>query len=90
MDEEAQQAVPPAAEEAAEPDEGTNLDEVIIAEAVTEEPAPGVDSQAALKAVIEAAIYITDEPLTAEQIATAVEQPLERDSAGFSDGVCGT
>jgi segregation and condensation protein B len=33
---------------------------------------------AALKAVIEAAIYITDEPLTAEQIATAVEQPLER------------
>jgi segregation and condensation protein B len=33
---------------------------------------------AALKAVIEAAIYITDEPLTAEQIAAAVEQPIER------------
>jgi segregation and condensation protein B len=31
-----------------------------------------------LKAVIEAAIYITDEPLSAEQIATAVEQPLEQ------------
>ena len=31
---------------------------------------------AALKAVIEAAIYITDEPLTAEQIANAVQQPL--------------
>ncbi len=31
-----------------------------------------------LKAVIEAAIYITDEPLTAEQIASAVEQPLDR------------
>jgi segregation and condensation protein B len=33
---------------------------------------------AELKAVIEAAIYITDEPLSAEQIATAVEQPLEQ------------
>ena len=31
-----------------------------------------------LKAVIEAAIYITDEPLTAEQIASALEQPLDR------------
>jgi segregation and condensation protein B len=34
-------------------------------------------SPVTLKAVIEAAIYITDEPLTAEQIASAVEQPLE-------------
>lgn len=31
-----------------------------------------------LKAVIEAAIYVTDEPLTAQQIASAVEQPLDR------------
>ncbi len=31
-----------------------------------------------VKAVIEAAIYITDEPLTAEQIAIAVQQPLEQ------------
>jgi len=30
-----------------------------------------------LKAVIEAAIYITDEPLTVDQIAKAVEQPVE-------------
>jgi segregation and condensation protein B len=33
---------------------------------------------AELKAVIEAAIYITDEPLSPEQIAGAVEQPLEQ------------
>jgi segregation and condensation protein B len=33
---------------------------------------------ATLKAIIEAAIYVTDEPLTAEQIAAALEQPLER------------
>ncbi len=53
-------------------------DDVLIAEAVTEPTAPFADNSAALKAVIEAAIYITDEPLSAEQIATAVEQPLER------------
>lgn len=31
-----------------------------------------------LKAIIEAAIYITDEPLTADQIASALGQPLEQ------------
>ncbi|MBV9308790.1 MAG: SMC-Scp complex subunit ScpB, partial [Acidobacteriaceae bacterium] len=50
---------------------------VLIAEAVTEIPATTNDS-AALKAIVEAAIYITDEPLTAEQIASATEQPLDR------------
>lgn len=46
------------------------------AEAATE-AAPVIDS-ATLKAVIEAAIYVTDEPLTRDQIASALEQPLER------------
>jgi segregation and condensation protein B len=50
----------------------------ITLESVTEPAAPGPDNAAALKAVIEAAIYITDEPLSAEQIANSVEQPLER------------
>ena len=40
------------------------------------EPAVAIEATATLKAVIEAAIYITDEPLTAEQIAAALEQPL--------------
>lgn len=31
-----------------------------------------------LKAIIESAIYITDEPLTPDQIAAALEQPLDR------------
>lgn len=57
-------------------DEPGNED-AIVAEALTE-PVPSVESSDSLKAVIEAAIYITDEPLTAEQIASAVEQPLER------------
>jgi segregation and condensation protein B len=50
---------------------------VLIAEAMTEPPSAEDDS-AGLKAVIEAAIYITDEPLSPEQIAAAVEQPLDR------------
>jgi segregation and condensation protein B len=35
------------------------------------------DPRNTLKAVIEAAIYITDEPLTADQIASAIDQPIE-------------
>jgi segregation and condensation protein B len=50
-------------------------DEVVIAEIVTAE-ASSADPAVALKAVIEAAVYITDEPLTAEQIASAIEQPI--------------
>lgn len=60
------------------PDFAEAEEDVVIAEAVAEEPAASVEPYAILKAVIEAAIYITDEPLTAEQIATAVQQPLER------------
>ncbi len=55
---------------------GLTLDEVVIADAVMQE-APATSVSVALKAVIEAAIYITDEPLTAEQIATAVQQPID-------------
>ena len=70
---EADEAVPQAQEdELGEAD----FEEVVIAEAVTE--AAPEQTTALLKAVIEAAIYITDEPLTAEQIATAIDQPLDR------------
>jgi segregation and condensation protein B len=55
----------------------SDSDDVIIAEAI-EEPVQSADAPAKLKAIIEAAIYITDDPLTAEQIAAAVEQPLDR------------
>jgi segregation and condensation protein B len=53
-------------------------DDVLIAEAVTEPLPPEENNAATVKAVIEAAIYITDEPLSAEQIAIAIEQPLDR------------
>lgn len=55
---------------------GVESDDLVIAEAVRDSP-QALETSVALKAVIEAAIYITDEPLTAEQIATATEQPLE-------------
>ncbi|MGH9584949.1 MAG: SMC-Scp complex subunit ScpB [Bryobacteraceae bacterium] len=48
-----------------------------MAEAVARE-SPAEENSATLKAIVEAAIYITDEPLTAEQIALALEQPLNR------------
>ncbi len=51
---------------------------VLIAEAIDEPSSTSDGSSAALKAVIEAAIYVTDEPLTPEQIAIAVEQPIVR------------
>src|SRR5579884_3403523 len=47
-------------------------------EAPAGETSAGEVDWATLKAIIEAAIYVTDEPLTAEQIAAALEQPLER------------
>ncbi len=50
---------------------------IVIAEAIAE-PLSAEDNSLALKAVIEAAIYITDAPLSAEQIAGAVGEPLDR------------
>jgi segregation and condensation protein B len=40
-----------------------------------QEPAPAQWSDAQLKAIVEAAVYVTDEPLSAEQIAAALQQP---------------
>lgn len=51
-------------------------DDTLVAEALTEPAVESEPATATLKAVIEAAIYITDEPLTAQQIASALDQPL--------------
>ncbi|MGH9639307.1 MAG: SMC-Scp complex subunit ScpB [Bryobacteraceae bacterium] len=45
---------------------------------VAAEESPAEEKDPRLKAIIEGAIYITDEPLTAEQIAAALEEPVER------------
>lgn len=53
------------------------VEEVLGEEYVVEAPA-GLDEDAQLRAIIEAAIYITDEPLTPAQIAAALGQPADR------------
>ncbi len=86
------EGVPPQPE-SAEADEPQELDDddVMIAEAITD-PVPTEDAAAGLKAVIEAAIYITDEPLTAQQMAAALDQPLgshQRNPGAVGERVCG-
>lgn len=58
-----------------EADEQTVVSEQFLA---TEDvPAAAESDGARLKAILEALVYITDEPLSAAQIATAVRQPVE-------------
>ncbi len=53
------------------------VEEIMIEDlAIEAHAAPGEDTR--LKAIIEAAIYITDEPLAASQIAVALGEPAER------------
>jgi segregation and condensation protein B len=74
--EEVEQAPEGAVEEAAE------LAEVMDTqtfESLPEASVPEADAtEASLKAIVEAAVYVADEPLTAAQIAAAFEQPLDR------------
>jgi segregation and condensation protein B len=56
--------------------EQTELEDQVIE--ISDLPTPTPQTSADLKAVIEAAIYITDEPLTPEQIAAALAQPIDR------------
>jgi segregation and condensation protein B len=67
----------PDAEEASDVTRVSAEEATLIAEAITEPPNAD-DNYPAVKAVIEAALYITDAPLSPDQIAAAVEQPLER------------
>jgi segregation and condensation protein B len=67
--------------------QGEVAEETPVPEQIAETPAPVSPAQvseeanvpdATLKALIEAVIYITDEPLEARQISTALSQPLEK------------
>ncbi|MDE3195931.1 MAG: SMC-Scp complex subunit ScpB [Acidobacteriota bacterium] len=69
-----------------EPEQGVLVDvsvereelspEELLPEDAAPEKVPVEDAE--LKAVLEAIIYVTDEPLTLDQICTAIEQPRER------------
>lgn len=44
---------------------------------IPDQPAAVDSSATRLKAIVEAVVYVTDEPLTAAQIATALQEPVE-------------
>ena len=52
------------------------MDELDVTQLTEERPAPAEDSQ--LKAILEAIVYVTDEPLSAQQIAAALSQPIDK------------
>jgi segregation and condensation protein B len=51
------------------------MDEIDVSQFTEERPAANADEQ--LKAILEALVYITDEPLSAQQMAAALERPLD-------------
>ena len=68
-------ADPPEGSEALAVQESFSADELLP----DEPPVPAQTMEdAKLKAVLEAIIYVTDEPLSLEQICTAIEQPRDR------------
>ena len=63
-------------EETNAPVESAGGEQLDLSQIVEDRPAPADDAE--LKAILEAIVYITDEPLTAQQIAAALGHPLER------------
>jgi segregation and condensation protein B len=68
--------------EAAQPEETqtaqqpVSMDELLAGPAAEEAPVSLADAQ--LRAVVEAIVYVADEPVTAAQVAAALQQPAER------------
>ncbi len=52
------------------------MDEMDVTQLAEERPSAGEDER--LKAILEAIVYVTDEPLSAQQIAAALEQPIDK------------
>src|SRR6202162_5982513 len=51
------------------------MDELDVTQLAEERPSDGEDAR--LKAILEAIVYVTDEPLSAQQIAAALERPID-------------
>jgi segregation and condensation protein B len=51
------------------------MNEIDLSQFAEERPAENADAQ--LKAILEAIVYVTDEPLSAQQIAAALERPID-------------
>jgi len=52
------------------------VEEMDFTELAEERPSAGEDAR--LKAILEAVVYVTDEPLSAQQMAAALEQPIDK------------
>src|SRR5579862_28665 len=52
------------------------MDELDVTQLAEERPSDSEDAQ--LKAILEAIVYVTDEPLSAQQIAAALARPLDK------------
>lgn len=67
-----------------EQDAVVDAEAIIEAEAAAEEGTPGAppeveeEDTSALRATLEAIVYITDEPLTAQQMSAAIGQPIDK------------
>ncbi len=75
-EEAAEETIEVTVEEVVPGENGVPAESVNASELVSE-AAPVETDRTRLKAVIEAVIYVTDEPLTAQQIASALNTPLE-------------
>ena len=73
-------AAPPEAEqppaEAQNPQQPVSMDDLLAVPAEDNTPVSLADTQ--LRAVVEAIVYVAEEPLTAAQIGAALQQPVER------------
>jgi len=70
------EAVQPPTEETDAPQQPVSMDELLAVPAADETPVSLADAQ--LRAVVEAIVYVAEEPLTPAQIGAALLQPVER------------
>jgi segregation and condensation protein B len=63
-------------EETRDPQQPVSMDELLAAPAADDTPVSLADAQ--LRAVVEAIVYVAEEPLTAAQVSAALLQPMER------------
>jgi segregation and condensation protein B len=54
------------------------MEELDVSQLAEERPSAGEGDGAHLKAILEAIVYVTDEPLSAQQLAAALEVPLDK------------
>ena len=59
------------------------MDELEVTQVAEERPAPR--DEASLRAILEAIVYVTDEPLSAQQMAAALGEPIDKVKRALDD-----